>query len=90
MQTSQYALIEGEFNAEEAGKILFALFNSKINYHSLESMRMKEQHNGSAEHAERRMNELMKSYNDIRMLLEKAEKDGVKLKIHGTVVIERA
>lgn len=32
----QFNLIEGQFSPLEAGKVLFALINSKVNFHNLE------------------------------------------------------
>ena len=36
----KYKLIEGQFSPSDSINILFALFNSKINFHQLEAFRI--------------------------------------------------
>ena len=48
-------LIEANFIPSEAGKVLFSLLNSKINYHNLELVSAQERSDGSVEHSKLRI-----------------------------------
>lgn len=56
-------LIEGNFLPNEAGKVLFSLINSKIDYHNLEHFSAQERSDGDLEHSKQRI-EYLKNCNE--------------------------
>lgn len=48
-------LVEGSFLPSEAGKVLYSLINSKINYHNLEHFSAQERSEGDLEHSKQRI-----------------------------------
>jgi hypothetical protein len=81
-------LINGSFEPENAGKILFALINSKINYHNLETLTVRVQQGLNDEKSLKRIEELNNSQAEIMKILEEAKRNNKLLKVSSTITIE--
>lgn len=90
MNTIQnYKLIEGQFSPSDSINILFALFNSKINFHQLESFRAQElnsSNSGVSQHEQRAI-ELKEAYLLMKAIVNNASENNMDLEIHGTIKI---
>ena len=85
----QLKLIEGNFTAPEAGKFLFALLNSKINYHSLEIFSAKERASHSdTKHNEKRIEELKAAEESLKKIIASAEQKNQKLSVNSIIEIK--
>jgi hypothetical protein len=84
----KFKLIDGKFNATEAGKILLALLNSKINYHNLQAFSIRERYSGDVSHIDKRVEELKAVCEELREVLDYADNNNIKLKIDSTINIE--
>lgn len=82
-----FKLIDGEFHPSDARNILFALINSKINFHSMESFGITVRTSGDTSFHKNRIKELTQTNVDIRKLMDYAEEKKFKLKINGSVDI---
>jgi hypothetical protein len=85
----KYKLIEGQFSPSDSINILFALFNSKINFHQLESFRIQEtNHNSrlSSQHEQRAI-ELKEAYLLMKSIVKLASDNNMDLEIHGNIDI---
>ena len=83
----QFKLIEGEFAPAEAGKILFSLINSKINFHNLETFSSQIRNNQENPHSKIRLETLLASSEYIKELIEEASSKGMELKIDSVIQI---
>lgn len=83
-----FKLIDGQFAPSEAKNILFALINSKINFHSLESFGITVRSNGDVSVHEKRIRELREANIDMNTLIDLAEKRGVQVKVNSMITIE--
>ena len=89
METSHtFKLIEGEFSPSEGWNILFALVNSKINFHSIESFGISVRTSGDTSLHEKRIKELLQTNKDIKKMMDYAIENKLRLKINGTVNIQ--
>ena len=85
----QLKLIEGNFTAPEAGKFLFALLNSKINYHTLEIFSAKERAmHSDTKHNEKRIEELKAAKEALKKIILSAEQKNQKLSVNSIIKIE--
>ncbi len=84
----QFKLIEGQFEPAEAGKVLYSLINSKINYHTLEEFSNEIRFNKDVQHSKRRRETLMESSEYIKALIKEAEEKDLELLINGIIQIE--
>ncbi len=85
----KYKLIEGQFSPSDSINILFALFNSKVNFHQLESFRIQETSNNSrlsSQHEQRAL-ELKEAYLLMKSIINKASEKNMDLEIHGNIEI---
>ncbi|MFV7236048.1 hypothetical protein [Flavobacterium sp. ZB4R12] len=82
-----FKLIDGVFTPEEAGKVLAALINSKINYHNLEDFSNHIRFNNDISQSKKRVVELNEAKEKIKNLLEVAEANGVNLVLNSTIEI---
>lgn len=82
-----FKLIDGVFTPEEAGKVLTALINSKINYHNLEDFSNHIRFNNDISQSKKRVVELNEAKEKIKNLLEVAEVNGVNLVVNSTIEI---
>jgi len=83
-----YMLINGKFNPEGAAKVLFALVNSKINYHNLEAFSNHERHGSDITKAEKRIKELQIMNRKIKRAIDYAIKNNKELEVNGTINIK--
>ena len=88
-KAQNYKLIEGQFSPSDATNILFALFNSKINFHQLESFRIQERNFKNRDNIkhEERVEELKEAYKFLKTLINEASNDNMDLEIHGTITL---
>ena len=80
-----YTLIEGTFTPAEAGRVLFDLVRSKINYHSMEKFSAQERF--GKDESERRITSLKQLQQSLKEVFEFADKKGMNLKIDGLIEI---
>jgi hypothetical protein len=83
----QFQLIDGAFTPSGATKILLSLINNKINYHSLEGFSNEIRFERDLSNSKKRIQELEEAQVSIVALLEKAEEEGIKLKIKSVIEI---
>lgn len=81
-------LINGEFNPEDAQRILLSLINSKIQYHQVEIFSLEERFGIEATQSKDRIEELKLSVRDIQEIIKEATEAGMKLKVTSTVDIQ--
>lgn len=84
----QFKLIDGNFDIDDAGRILNALVGNKIKFHNVESFRIQERHNGDVAHSEKRVKELTAVKSDLKELIEYAKENNLDFKINCRVNIE--
>jgi len=87
----KYKLIEGQFSPSDSINILFALFNSKINFHQLESFRIQETSydaKTSSQHEQRAI-ELKEAYLLMKTIVNSASDNNMDLEIHGDIEIKQ-
>jgi hypothetical protein len=88
METPQnYKLIDGTFTAEEAEKVLIALFNYKIDYHNREDFSNHIRFNKDIEHSRKRIAELTTTKEKIKQLIANSKSDNFNLVINSTITI---
>jgi hypothetical protein len=86
--TNQYKLIDGDFDPNEAAKILFALVNSKINYHSMDAFSSHVRFGTNFLAQENRIKELSEVNVAIKKLADYAISNNKKMRITGVINIE--
>ncbi|MBK8366779.1 MAG: hypothetical protein IPL10_04995 [Bacteroidetes bacterium] len=89
-KVQNYKLVEGQFSPSDATNILFALFNSKINFHQLESFRIQERNFKNRDNIkhEERVEELKDAYKVLKALINDASDENMDLEIHGTIILK--
>ncbi|WP_309609936.1 hypothetical protein [Flavobacterium sp.] len=80
-------LIEGSFQPSEAGKVLFSLLNSKINYHNLELFSAQERSDGNVEHSKLRIQYLKNASEELSDLIKEASENKYHFEIVGNIQI---
>ncbi|MBK6835341.1 MAG: hypothetical protein IPG89_14165 [Bacteroidetes bacterium] len=85
---SKYKLIEGDFEPNDAAKILFALVNSKINYHSMDSFSNHIRFGTSFISQEKRIKELSEVNVVIKKLADYAMSNNKKMRVTSVINIE--
>lgn len=83
-----FKLVDGQFESTEAAKMLFALINSKINYHNLQAFSIREKFSGDVSHLNDRVEALKSVCDDLKEVLAYATENGLELKIDGVINIE--
>lgn len=83
-----FKLIDGEFAPSEARSVLFALVNSKINFHSTESFGITVRSSGDTSVHETRIRELTQVNKDIKHVMDYATENRLRLKINGIIEIK--
>lgn len=84
----QFKLVEGQFDPMEAGKVLFSLINSKINYHILEQFSNEIRFNQIHLHSNKRKETLQEATVYIKELIKEADSNNMDLCINGVIQIE--
>ncbi|PWA10451.1 hypothetical protein [Flavobacterium laiguense] len=82
-----FKLIDGVFTPAEAGKVLTALINSKINRRNLEDFSNHIRFNNNLSRSKKRVVELTETKEKIKNLPEVAEANGVNLVVNSTIEI---
>ena len=83
----QFKLVEGQFAPSEAGKVLFSLINSKINYHNLEIFSNQIRFDEENPHSKIRIKTLSDAAEYIKELIKKGSLQDMELKIDGVIQI---
>lgn len=81
-------LVEGSFLPSEAGKVLFSLINSKINYHNLELFSAQERSDGDLEHSKQRIEYLKNVSDQLSAFLKTATQNQYHFEITGNIQIQ--
>jgi hypothetical protein len=84
----QFKLIEGQFAPSEAGKVLFSLINSKINYHNLEIFSNQIRFDEENPHSKSRLKNLLDTSEQIKELIKEASLKDMELKIDSIIKIK--
>jgi len=87
-KVNKYKLIEGDFDPTDAAKILFALVNSKINYHSLDSFSNHIRFGTNVLSQQKRIKELSEVNVAIKNLADDAIKNNKTMRVTGIIDIE--
>lgn len=85
--THEFKLIDGQFDPNEALHVLISLFNSKINFHQLESFSNHIRHGSDLSISQHRVESLKDSIEGIKELIKIAGANGKQLKVQSTVQI---
>ena len=85
---NEYKLVDGEFSAEEAQKIIMSLINSKIDFHNLIAFSNHIRFNNDANASKKRIEELTASKDEIIDLIKNGNQDGHHFRIKSTISIE--
>lgn len=83
-----FQLIEGNFSTADGREILENIFNSKIQFHTLNNFSVQERFGKDDDVAIERIPKLIKSLNDILTILKEAEVSGKRVKIKSEVLIQ--
>jgi hypothetical protein len=83
-----FKLIDGEFSAEEAQKILMSLINNKIDFHNLVAFSNHIRFNGDVNGSKKRIEELTKTREEIAEITKKANLEGYYFAIKSTISLE--
>jgi hypothetical protein len=83
----QFKLVEGQFAPSEAGKVLFSLINSKINYHNLEIFSNQIRFDDENPHSKIRIKTLSDAAEYIKELIKEGSLQDMELKIDGVIQI---
>jgi hypothetical protein len=83
----QFKLVEGQFAPSEAGKVLFSLINSKINYHNLEIFSNQIRFDEENPHSKIRIKTLSDAAEYIKELIKEGSMKDMELKIDGVIQI---
>lgn len=83
----QFKLVEGQFAPSEAGKVLFSLINSKINYHNLEIFSNQIRFDEENPHSKIRIKTLSDASEYIKELIKEGSLQDMELKIDGVIQI---
>lgn len=82
-----FNLIEGNFNNEEALKVLLSLINSKISYHKLDKFSNNERFGDEGQFHIKRIETLKKNEKALINFIENAKSQNAVLRIKGNVEI---
>ncbi len=80
-------LIEGNFSPEDAKVILVELINHKIHFHSLKNFSSEERFGKPEEGAQKRIEELKESREEIILLIQQAVDNNTNLRIESSIFI---
>ena len=83
----KFKLIDGQFQPNDAMNLLMSLFNSKIEYHQLESFSNQMRSGSDVSSSQNRIQSLTYSVESIKELLKEADLNGKQLKIEGLIQI---
>lgn len=87
-KSQDHKLIDGTFMPADANRFLMKLINSKIDYHNLEILSMRERFNGDISHSIKRIEELKETQEAIRQVLNIAFDNEMEVRVHCSVQLE--
>ncbi len=82
-----FKLIDGKFSPSETTHIVFALINSKRNFHALGAFTAQEKCIGDVAYHNQRIKELNDTYGEIKAIINFAIENDLKLKIDSKIEI---
>ena len=85
---NDYCLIDGEFSADEARRVLMTLINDKIKFHQMNELSHEERYGEENPASSRRIEELSQTRDALTQLIDAAETQGLRLKINSRIDIE--
>ncbi len=85
-----FNLVLGNYTPDEAATVLLSLINSKINYHQLDVFRQQERGDGDGQRSKQRIEDLTTSREKVSQLLERSQKDGLRISVRGVIEITAA
>ena len=83
--STQFTLMEGKFNREDATSIVLNFFNTKIMYHNQQLLRMGEQGNNDHAPIDRKISELNQTKQAIINFLAQMNDEGQTVEIEGAI-----
>lgn len=83
-----FKLIDGEFSAEEAQKVLMSLINYKIDFHHLVAFSNHIRFNNDIEGSKKRIEELTKTKDEIAEITKMAKLEGYHFAIKSDITLE--
>ncbi len=84
----QFKLIDGQFTPDEAGRVLFAMLKSKIQFHNWESFSNEERFGRDFANSEKRVAELRQACDQVKEVIAYANENNLKFKISSDIHIE--
>ena len=85
---NEYKLVNGEFSAEDAQKIIMSLINSKIDFHNLFAFSNHIRYNKDVNESKKRIEELSSTKDEIIELIKKGSQDSHNFRIKSSIIIE--
>lgn len=85
-----FNLALGNYTPDEAATVLLSLINSKINYHQLDVFRQHERGDGDGQRSKQRIEDLTTSREKVSQLLERSQKEGLRISVRGVIEITAA
>jgi len=82
-----FKIVDGEFSPSDAGKVVFALVSSKINYHSIEKFSNEVRFGTDASHSEKRIAALKKVKDALKEVFDSAEQKGLNVSMNGFIEV---
>jgi histidinol phosphatase-like PHP family hydrolase len=83
-----YCLIDGEFTADEARRVLMTLISDKIKFHQMNQLGHEERHGQVNPAVAKRIEELGQTRDAVNQLVEAARAQGFRFKINSRIDIE--
>lgn len=80
-------LIDGEFLPSDAGKVLFELLKSKINYHQMEKFSNEERYGSDLKNSMARVEQLKETVKKLEEIILYSSEKGINLKIESVIEI---
>lgn len=87
LEPKKFTLIDGTFTPVAAAEILYALISSKINFHGVKSLSIKERFGEDAKHTTQRLEALKTMRNEVEQLITASRDAGYVLEIKGNIDI---
>lgn len=87
-KTHTLKLIDGEFSADEAQKVLMSLINNKIDFHHLFAFSNHIRFNNDVNGSKKRIEELMKTRDEIVAITKTANTEEYHFRIKSEIVLE--
>lgn len=85
--THRHQLVDGTFTPAEAAQVLLSLVKSKIDFHTLEKASNEERFGRDTAHSERRLEELRRLQETLRLACQDAAEAGQQLRVSGVIEI---